>query len=158
MLDTYNLATSRLILVVVGPDKQTVGIGRSVMVSNPREALPIDYPQIEPGNPFLPLWAAVAPIKFPGNFNSLVNVSLYQPGDYKVQVVYNRPAGVQGGPHGVWQGATVSNTLVFHVVGPPPPPEKANPNTPPETAPSATPTPAPTPTPQPPAPPPGSSY
>jgi hypothetical protein len=141
VLDTYNLATRRLAVIVVGPEKETVSVARGAPIARTREPLPIDYPQIEPGNPFLPLWAAVAPLKFPGDFNSVVNVSLYKPGDYRVQVIYSRAAEA-GGAHDAWQGVVVSNTLIFHIVGPPPPtpPEKPAPEKPPEAAPSPAPT------------------
>jgi hypothetical protein len=148
VLDTYNLAISRLALIVVGPEKETVAVSRSVLVSRPREALPIDYPQIEPGNVYIPLWAAVAPLRFPGDFNSIVNVYLYKPGDYKVQVVYDRSTG-GGGGYGAWQGIVVSNTLIFHVVGPAPPTPPETAPTPSETAPAPAPTPPPPPSPPP---------
>jgi hypothetical protein len=137
VLDTYNLATSRLGVVVVGPDKKSVALTRRQLTANPRKPLPIDYPQIEPGNPFLPLWAA-APLRFPGDFNSLVTVNLYKPGDYMVQVVYSRPQGVGSLVPDTWRGVAVSNTLVFHIVGPPPP--ETAPATAPTSQPSASPT------------------
>jgi hypothetical protein len=137
VLDAYNLALSRLSLIVVGPEKETVAVTRKPLAVRTREALPIDYPQIEPGNPFVPMWG-VAPLQFPGDFNLLVNYSLYKPGEYKVQVIYSRPAG--GAPeNGVWQGMVVSNTLTFRIAGPMPP----APDQPPETAPQPAPTPSP---------------
>jgi hypothetical protein len=136
VLDTYNLALNRLSLIVVGPEKETVVVTRKPLVVKTREALPIDYPQIEPGNPFVPLWPVV-PIQFPGDFNLLINYSLYKPGEYKVQVIYSRPAA--GAPeNGVWQGTVVSNTLTFRIVGAMPP----APDKPPETAPQPAPTPS----------------
>ena len=82
----------------------------------------------------------MAPLQFPGNFNLLVNYALYKPGDYKVQVIYSRPANAGAT---AWQGTVVSNTVTFHIVGPPPPtpPENATPNQPPETAPQPAPAP-----------------
>jgi len=151
VLDTYNLANSRMAIVVVGPEKETVVITRLAAPGRYRAPLPIDYPQMEPGNRFIPLWAAVAPLKFPGDFNSLVNVSLYKPGDYQVQVVYDRSA-AGGGEYGSWRGVVVSNTLVFHIVGPPPPTPPA-PEGGAATAPSSQP-PAPSAPPPPPPPPP----
>ena len=112
VLDTYNLSLSRLSLVVVGPDKETVAITHRKLNITTRAALPIDYPQVEPGNPLVPM-AGVAPIQFPGDFNPLVNCALFTPGDYKVQVIYSRA--VEGGP-AAWQGTVVSNTLTFRIV------------------------------------------
>jgi hypothetical protein len=139
VLDAYNLALNRVTLIVVGPEKESVVVMRKPLAVKTRDALPIDFPQIEPGNPFVPL-AAVAPLQFPGDFNLLVNCALYKPGDYKVQVVYSRPAAA--GPT-AWQGTVVSNTVIFRVVGPPPtpPPENATPEKPRETAPQPAPTP-----------------
>ncbi|MGD0999060.1 MAG: hypothetical protein ABSA67_00060 [Candidatus Brocadiia bacterium] len=139
VLDAYNLALSRLTMIVVGPEKESVVVTRQSLVVTTRNSLPIDFPQIEPGNPFVPL-AAIAPLQFPGNFNLLVNYALYKPGEYKVQVVYSRPAAA--GP-AAWSGTVVSNTVSFRLVGPPlpPPPENATPAQPPETAPQPEPTP-----------------
>ena len=165
VLDTYNLTLSRLVMIVVGPEKETVVVTRKPLTFRSRQALPIDYPQIEPGNPFVPN-ASVASLQFPGDFNPLVNCGLYKPGEYKVQVIYSRPAAA--GP-AAWQGMVVSNTLSFRIVGPmpPTPPEKATPdkppeiapapNKPPETAPAPNKPPETAPTPQPTAPPTGSS-
>ena len=138
VLDAYNLALTRLTMIVVGPEKESVVVTRQSLVVRTRDSSPIDFPQIEPGNPFVPL-AAVAPLQFPGNFNLLVNYALYKPGDYKVQVIYSRPAAA--GPT-AWSGTVVSNTVVFHIVGPPvpAPPENATPEKPPETAPQPAPT------------------
>ena len=139
VLDAYNLALTPSAMIVVGPEKESVVVTRQPLIVRTRDALPIDFPQIEPGNPFYPL-AAVAPLQFPGNFNLLVNYALYKPGDYKVQVIYSRPAAAGAT---AWQGTVVSNTVVFHIVGPPPPtpPENATPDQPPETAPQPAPAP-----------------
>jgi hypothetical protein len=129
-LDAYNLTLSRLTLVVVGPDKKTVAVLHKPLTVHTREPLPIDYPRIEPG-----LWyTTLEPLQFPGDFNLLVNYSLYKPGEYKVQVIYSRPPG-----RGVWDGTAASNTLVFRIAGPMPP-------EPPETAPQPEPTPSEPPT------------
>ncbi len=141
VLDAYNIELNRLVLIVVGPEKKTVVVLRRQLNMRSRDPLPIDYPQIEPGNPFVPL----APLQFPGDFNALVYCGLYKPGEYKVQVVYSR-AGAGGS--GVWLGTVVSNTLSFRIAGPMPP-EAPKPENAPETAP------APEPTPQPPPPPSG---
>jgi hypothetical protein len=133
VLDAYNIELNRLILIVVGPEKKTVAIIRKPLIMRSREPLPIDFPQLEPGNPFVPL----APLQFPGDFNALVYCGLYKPGDYKVQVVYSRVAA--GGPT-VWQGTVVSNTLSFRIAGPMPP-ENPNSNNAPEIAPAPAPTP-----------------
>jgi hypothetical protein len=138
VFDTYNLANSRLGVVVVGPDKQSVVLTYRQVPAYSRKPLPIDYPQIEPGNPFLPLWAAAAPLRFPGDFNSVVTVNLYKPGDYMVQVVYSRPQGAGSLIADTWRGTVVSNTLIFHVVGPPPP--ETAPAPAPTSQPSASPT------------------
>ena len=129
VLDAYNLTLSRLALIVVGPEKETVVVARRPLVVRTREALPIDFPQIEPGNTFV----TMEKLQFPGDFNLLINCALYMPGEYKVQVVYSRPPA--GAPQiGVWQGVVVSNTLSFRIVGPIPP-ERATPEKPPESAP-----------------------
>jgi hypothetical protein len=148
VLDAYNLILSRLVMIVVGPDKQTVGVTRRPLTVTTRAALPIDYPQMEPGNS----WGPFETPPFPGDFNLLINYSLFQPGEYKVQVIYSRPPA--GAPEiGVWQGLVVSNTLTFRIEGPPPPkpPETNPPNNSPQPAPQSTPQPAPQPTPQRPA-------
>jgi hypothetical protein len=137
VLDTYNLALSRLSLVVVGPEKESVVVAHKPLIVRTRDALPIDYPQIEPGNPFAPMWS-VAPLQFPGDFNLLVNYSLYKPGEYKVQVTYSRPPA--GAPeNGVWQGTVVSNTLSFRIVGPMPAASDKSPETAGQPAPTAAP-------------------
>jgi hypothetical protein len=139
VLDAFNLALSRVTLIVVGPEKQTVAVTRKPVNFRSREALPIDYPQIEPGNYFIP-FVAITPLQFPGDFNPLLNYGLYQPGNYTVQVIYSRPAA--GAPEiGVWTGAVVSNTLTFRIVGPAPPTPPMPQEQPPETAPQPAPTP-----------------
>jgi hypothetical protein len=140
VLDTYNLALSRLAMIVVGPEKKTVVVTRKPLSFRSREALPIDYTQIEPGNPFVPM-----PLQFPGDFNLLFNYGLYVPGVYKVQVIYSRPA--SAGP-AAWEGMVVSNTLAFRIEGPmpPTPPETTPPDKPPEVAPQPTPQAPPPPT------------
>ncbi len=64
VLDTYNLTLSRLSMIVVGPEKESVVVTRQSLMVKTRNATPIDFPQIEPGNPFVPL-AAVAPFSSP---------------------------------------------------------------------------------------------
>jgi hypothetical protein len=116
-----------------------VAVTRKPLNFRSRKALPIDYPQIEPGNTFWPL-AAIAPIQFPGDFNLFSRCDLYLPGEYKVQVIYSRPAG-GASEYAPWQGLVVSNTLTFRVEGPMPPmpPETPPPNQPPEVAPQPAP-------------------
>jgi hypothetical protein len=148
VLDAYNLALSRVTMIVVGPDKETVAVLRKPLGFRTRGSLPIDYPQVEPGNKFI----TMEKLQFPGDFNSLAHYDLYMPGEYKVQVIYSRPAAA--GP-GVWQGRVVSNTLTFRIEGPlpPTPPENATP--PGNATPENPPEPAPQPTPNPHAPPAG---
>jgi hypothetical protein len=145
VLDAYNLSLTRLDMIVVGPEKQTVAFTRKAAGFRSRKALPIDYPQIEPGNVFVPM-TAVNPIHFPGDFNLLFSYGLYQPGEYKVQVVYTRAAAGES-EIAAWQGRVVSNTLTFRIQGPkpPPPPEQATPATTPEPPPQPEPKPTPPP-------------
>ena len=152
VLDAYNLSFTRVVLVVVGPEKETVAVARRPISFKSRAALPIDYPQIEPGNPYVPM-VALAPLQFPGDFNPFFTYSLYEPGEYKVQAVYTR-AGAGGSELAAWQGRVVSNTLTFRITGPmpTPPPESATPGT----TPGATPDSPQQPTPKPPPPPPNS--
>ena len=57
VLDAYNLALTRVSMIVVGPEKQSLVVMRQPLIVRSRDALPIDFPQIEPGNPWHPLAA-----------------------------------------------------------------------------------------------------